>query len=237
MTYKAMGRILNRMLLCAALATAGTSAIAQDFDALSRSSALIKKDLDYLKRKKARSIFASEKPYCPSTYWWSNVPSSNQQAKHNYAGQLTAEMSRVGFSKTQINHCIKNSKFLLKNSELQPHKLNREYISFVQAAVMVVRDNATGKKSSQPVTIETKTWGGQRYQRVFNAQFKELCRNTGVLAALTSSCKGYGTLKGRIILGQNSRATYKFSNAKYDMAISIRRSKSYAMSNFSKLFK
>jgi hypothetical protein len=229
--------MLTKLLLCLALAASGTAASAQSLDTLAHKSALIRKDLDYLKLKRAVSIYASTKEYCPSNYWWSNAAYASKDAKRNYAQQLTGTMSKVGFSKAQIAHCAENSSFVLLNGSLQSHPKNAKHISLVESAVMIVRDRATRKKTAAPVTVESGTWGGQRYQRVFSANFKEVCRTSGSWTKAKTTCKGYGKLTGRMINEGQNRTIYQFSNSKYEMTISTRRPKSYASSRFDRLFK
>ncbi|QUJ77008.1 hypothetical protein KDD17_02890 [Sulfitobacter albidus] len=226
---------MKKILLSAALCLAATTAAATDWDVLQAKSQLINREANFLKSKNASSVYASTKAYCPSTFWWSGRPSAKDNAKRGFRRQISREMENVGFSQAVIDHCVDNSGFLLENSTLRQHPKNDRYTDYVKPGIMIVRDKSTGTKTIAPVLFETNSFTDRVWQ-VFGANFAKICTLRGPADALKLNCNGYGELRGTFSNTANGRSTTVMRNTRYDLAIFVRRSRSYATRNFDALF-
>ena len=224
-----------RAILFASLSFIATAAPAQNLPDLAAESAFVNQELHYLKRKFATSVYASKKSYCPSLYWWSSRPSFSRDAKKSFKRDLGRRMKEAGFSEIEIAHCVSNSDFIIKNGKMNDHPKHDVYRSYVQSAIMMVRDKSTNAITQAPTLVETYSYTGKTWN-TFDRNFSKQCSfTTSDAKTLNMSCNIYGKLKGRYIDEGNGRYTLEASNAKYQIVYLTRRTQSYARSRFAKL--
>lgn len=223
-----------KLLLAAVLCCATQGAVAQSMDQLSGKSAFVRVNLNFLKRYKAVSVYASTKPYCPSVYWYSSRTASNRLAKEGFRKHVNREMKQAGFSAQAIDHCVNNSGFVLENRQLRSHPKNTSYLRFVQSGILVYRKIGTTAIGSMPILAEVHTYGKEVW-RVYDGSFNEICAVTKAEPGVNAKCNSFGKLSGHWS-DNNDRNTMVGSNSAYEVIFVTERTPSFAKSMFRKTF-
>jgi hypothetical protein len=132
-----------KIVLVAALCMFTQGAHADTLDQIAGKSAFVTTTLKFLKSKRAVSVYASTKPYCPSAFWWSARPAADRDARRGFQKQITREMKQAGFPKASIDHCVENSGFVFKGLALTEHPKNTKYARYVQSGIISIAKRAT----------------------------------------------------------------------------------------------
>jgi hypothetical protein len=229
--------MLFRSLIAASIAILATTAGAQDLRSLTGKSEFVSQEIDYLIRNKVVSVFASTKAYCPSLYWWSLRPASSAPAKRAFKNDLGRRMKDSGFTKAEIDHCVENSGFILKNRQLTDHPKNDHYRNYVQPAVLMVQDKTTGDITEEPALVETRSFDDKIWD-VYQRDFSKDCTfKTSKPKNVSMNCKRHGKLSGHYIEEGNGRFTLVLESSRFRVAYMTRRTRSYASGQFAKLFR
>lgn len=221
---------MMRILLAAMLLTLSTNhTSAQSLEALEFNSMFVQKHIQYLKKKKAVSAYASTKPYCPTVYAWATGV-GNKDARSIFKNETERGMRAAGFSASPINHCIQNSGFLFKSLTLQNHPKNSNYPRLVVPGVMVfrkVRDNAV---SVIPVLVETHTYT-DRVFRIYDQNFKAICTQYFDNWNMNGKCSRFGKVQGRASKN-GDRYTFTIKSQSHNAMVFTSRTQQYALSKF-----
>ncbi len=81
-----------KIVLVAALCMFTQGAHADTLDQIAGKSAFVTTTLKFLKSKRAVSVYASTKPYCPSAFWWSARPAADRDARRGFQKQITLQI-------------------------------------------------------------------------------------------------------------------------------------------------
>lgn len=224
-----------RSLIAVSLSLFATMAPAQNLQSLAGQSEFINQHLDYLRRNNAKSVFGSTKSYCPSVYWWGVHTDSINGTRRLFKQDLSRQMKMSGFNDKEIDHCVANSGYLLRNGQLVDHPKHQSYKNYVQSAIMLVRNKSTGNTTDAPALVETHSYDDDEWS-VFDRTFSRICTFvTPGSRSVEMNCKGYGKLKGRHIKEGSGRYTLIVENDKFQIAYMTRRPRKVARSRFAKL--
>lgn len=204
---------------------------AQSLEALSSKSKFVNVHFDYLKKENARSIYGSTNPICPSLYWFTRSATAESDAKFNWERDIVGNMSRAGFSESVIAKCKETGSFII--SQLMPtnHPKNKKYNGFFTSAVMIWQAKGENSISMIPVFSQTNDYTGSQTFRVYDGNFKELCKINSANLNFKGSCAGLGVAEGRAVK-QGDRYTVRWENEKYKVAIFENRTVRFAQQNF-----
>ena len=145
-------------------------------------------------------------------------------------------MKAAGFNKAEIEHCVTNSDFVLKNGKLTDHPKHASYRNHVQPAIMMVRDKSTGVVTQEPAMVET--WSNSyKVWNIFERSFAKGCTFTNPSPnAIDMTCKRHGKLKGRFKSKGNGRVALVMENSKYQVLYMTNRTQSFVRSWFNRYF-
>lgn len=204
---------------------------AQSLDSMAAQSKFIGVHYEFLKGKGATSVFASINPICPSLYWYSKTPTFNSKAKQNWANDVRREMTSAGFSPNMISKCATSGAWVFENSELRRHPKNSKYTSYIKSGVMVLHKSGDFSPEVMPVLVQTNDYTGSQTFRMYDSNFKEICKVKSIQYNADGSCIKFGKVSGRITEA-SGRISLRWQNSNWKVAVFTGRTAKYALGKF-----
>jgi len=204
---------------------------AGSIDDLTAKSKFISVHYKFLKDKGAISVFASINPQCPSVYWYSKTPTSNARAKQNWAKEVRREMTSAGFNESAISKCASSGAWVFENSELRRHPKNSKYTSFIKSGVMVLHKSGDFSPQVTPVFVQTNDYTGSQTFRMYDSNFKEICKVKSIQYNAEGSCRRFGNVSGRVTEA-GGRISFRWQNSNWKVAVFTGRTPKYALGKF-----
>ena len=203
---------------------------AQSLAELASRSKFVSVHHDFLQQKNARSVYASTNPICPSIYWM-QATTNQSQAKQRWDGEVSRQMQTAGFPQSTIAKCKASGAFVYAGLELRKHPKNAKYPGFMVTGVMLWEKSGDYSPSQAPVFIQTNDYTGTQTYRIYDQNFKEICKIRSVEYNFSGSCPSFGKFSGRIVK-DGGRWIVRWEGNGTKVAIFTGRTVNYARSKF-----
>jgi len=205
---------------------------AESLSELSSRSKFVQVHYEYLERRKARSVFASTNPVCPSEYWMSFTTYSAEGAKRRWGRSVARQMKTAGFSQNVIAKCQASGAFVFEELNLRKHPKNSKYSGYMVSGVMLWEKPGDYSPNQAPVFVQTNDYTGSQTFRTYDHNFNEICKIESVQNNFKGSCKGFGNVSGRSVQDNDGRLVIRWEGNGTKAAVFTRRTVNYARSKF-----